>query len=216
MDLRQHVEHTLLSADATPERVLSHCRDARDHGLFGVCVSPRFVPLAREALEGAPVRIVTVAGFPLGTSASSVKAEEARRAALDGAHEIDMVLAIGLAKAGRLAEVEDDVRRVRDATPGGVLKVILETGYFEEQELPAIVEAALAAGADFLKTCTGFGPRGATLRDVQLLAELSAGRARVKASGGIRTADAARALVEAGAARIGTSNGVEIARAITA
>jgi deoxyribose-phosphate aldolase len=205
------IEHTLLRADATPEAVDRHCQEALDAGLFGVCVSPVHVAAARRRL-GDAVRVVSVAGFPLGTSAPAVKAEEARRAVEDGASEVDMVLAIGHAVAGAWADVEADVRRVRDAVPGSVLKVILETGYFDEPGLRRAVEVAIAAGADFVKTSTGFGPRGATVEDVRILRDAARGRAQVKASGGVRTSEQARAMIAAGASRIGTSNGVVVAR----
>lgn len=210
MDLSRYIEHTLLAPDATAERVEQHCRDAVRHGLFGVCVAPVHVARAHDVVRGAKVRVVTVAGFPLGSSTSAVKAEEARRAAQDGADEVDMVVAIGQAKGARFDEVEADVREVRRAIPACVLKVILETGYFGESELRRVAEAALAGGADFLKTCTGFGPRGASTSDVRLLAQIANGRAGVKASGGIRTRESALAMIQAGAVRIGTSSGVEI------
>jgi deoxyribose-phosphate aldolase len=210
--LARCIEHTLLRADATPETVDRHCADALEAGLFGVCVSPVHVAAARRRVGGA-MRVVTVAGFPLGTSTPAVKAEEARRAVEEGAAEVDMVLAIGAALAGAWADVEADVRKVRDAIPGAVLKVILETGYFDEPGLRRAVEVAIAAGADFVKTSTGFGPRGATVDDIRILREAARGRAQVKASGGIRTADQARAMVAAGASRIGTSSGVTMVRA---
>jgi deoxyribose-phosphate aldolase len=210
MHLAAFIEHTLLRADATPEQVERHCAEAAAHGLFGVCISPLYVASARGWV-GDGVGVVTVAGFPLGTSASATKAEEARRAVLDGASEVDMVMAIGLARSEDWAGVRADILAVRAAVPDAVLKVILETGYFDEFALRRAAEVAVDAGADFLKTSTGFGPRGATAEDVRLLVEVAGGRAQVKASGGIRTVEQARAMIEAGAVRIGTSNGVEIA-----
>ena len=212
MDLSGYVEHTLLRADATVPDVERHCREAAGGELFGVCVSPVYVGRARQWLDGTGVRVVTVAGFPLGASASAAKAEEARVAVLDGADEVDMVAAIGLALSEEWAAVERDIRAVRDATRGRVLKVILETGYFSEARIRRAAEVAVGAGADFVKTSTGFGPRGASVADVVLLRDVVAGRAQVKASGGIRTAAFARDLIAAGAARIGTSNGVALAR----
>jgi deoxyribose-phosphate aldolase len=212
MNLARYVEHTLLRADATPERVEQHCREAASHGLFGVCISPVFVALARDCLRGTAVRVVTVVGFPLGTSTPMIKAAEARQAQQDGADEIDMVMAVGLALGGGWSAVEADIRAVRQAVPERVLKVILETGYLSADEMKRAAEAAVHAGAEFVKTSTGFGPRGATAGDVKLLYELVSGRAEVKASGGIRTAASAREMIEAGATRIGTSNGVEIAK----
>jgi deoxyribose-phosphate aldolase len=211
MRLADFIEHTLLRAEATATEVEHHCRAAIESGLLAVCISPVNVPSARRWV-GERAVVVSVAGFPLGTSAQAVKAEEARRAVEEGAAEVDMVLAIGHALAGAWAQVEADIRRVRDAIPASVLKVILETGYFDEPGLRRAVEAAIAAGADFLKTSTGFGPRGATEEDVRILREAARGRAQVKASGGIRSPAQARAMIAAGASRIGTSNGVVIAR----
>jgi deoxyribose-phosphate aldolase len=205
------VEHTLLRADATRAQVEAHCLEAKSAGLLAVCVSPLYVPAARRAV-GDAVRVVSVAGFPLGTSASAIKAEEARRAVGEGAHEVDVVMAIGLARSGEWSEVEADIAAVRAAIRGVPLKVILETGYFDEAAIRRAAGVAMAAGADFLKTSTGFGPRGASVEDVRLLSRVAEGRVGIKASGAIRTAAQARAMVEAGATRIGTSNGVEIVR----
>jgi deoxyribose-phosphate aldolase len=210
MRLARYVEHTLLRADATPADVERHCLEAVEHGLFAVCVSPVYVASARRWV-GDAAGVVAVAGFPLGTSTSATKADEARRAVADGAKEVDMVMAIGLARSADWAAVRADVLAVRQAVPDAVLKVILETGYFDEAAIRRAAEAAVEAGADFLKTSTGFGPRGATVEDVHILLGVAAGRAQVKASGGIRTAAQARAMIEAGATRIGTSNGGEIA-----
>jgi deoxyribose-phosphate aldolase len=210
LPLARYVEHTLLRADATREDVERHCREAALHGLFAVCISPLFVAAARHWV-GDAVRVVTTVGFPLGTSTSATKSDEARRAVLEGASEVDMVMAIGPAKGANWEAVRADVLAVRRAIPGALLKVILETGYFDEATIRLAAAAAIDGGADFLKTSTGFGPRGATVGDVRVLREVAGGRAQVKASGGIRTPSQARALIEAGAARIGTSNGVEIA-----
>jgi deoxyribose-phosphate aldolase len=154
--------------------------------------------------------VVTVAGFPLGTSTSASKAREAADAVTAGADEVDMVMALGAARAGDWAGVEADVHAVRLAIPGATLKVILETGHFDEAGIVRAARASVDGGADFVKTSTGYGPRGASVDDVRILCAAVGDRARVKASGGIRTAEQARALVAAGAARIGTSSGVEI------
>jgi deoxyribose-phosphate aldolase len=159
------------------------------------------------------VRIVTVVSFPLGASAPSVKAAEARRAVADGADELDMVMSIADALADDFAAVEEDVRAVRDAAPGCVLKVILETGLLDAEHMDAAARASVRAGADFVKTSTGFGPRGATVDDVTRLVRAVEGRAQVKASGGIRTREEALAFLAAGATRIGTSSGVAMVRA---
>lgn len=212
MNLADTIEHTALGSTVTPSQIEVLCREAAEHRLFGVCVSPRYVSLARRFLDGSPVRLVTVVGFPLGTSKTTVKIAEAREAIEDGAHEVDMVADLGAAKAGDLETVRTEVQQVKDAVGTATLKVILETGCFETAALRALAEAALRGGADFLKTSTGFGPRGASVSDVVLLCEVAKGRARVKASGGIRTTDAAKAMIAAGAARIGTSSGVALVR----
>jgi deoxyribose-phosphate aldolase len=211
-DLRRCIEHTRLRPETTPADIEVLCAEALENRLFGVCIPPLYVGAARRQLGAGGVALVTVVGFPLGYSTAETKAEEARRAVAEGADEIDMVLAVGLSRAGEWGRVTDDVRAVRAACPGRVLKVILETGLLSEDEVRRAAECAVTAGAEFVKTSTGFGPRGATVRDVELLAEVIGGRARIKASGGIRTAGEARALIAAGAARIGTSNGVGIAR----
>ncbi len=203
------IEHTLLRPDATLDDVARLCAEARDHGLFGVCVSPAYVAAAvRHASDR--VCVVSVAGFPLGTSASETKATEAARAVADGAREVDMVMAIGRARAGEWDAVEADVRAVREAVPGAVLKAILETGFFDEAGIRRAARACVDAGADFVKTSTGFGPRGASVEDVLALRDAVGARARIKAAGGIRTAAQAQALVDAGATRIGTSSGPQI------
>jgi deoxyribose-phosphate aldolase len=203
------IEHTLLRADATPDDVARLCAEARDHGLFGVCVSPVYVERACR-WAGDRVCVVTVAGFPLGTSTSASKAREAADAVTAGAREVDMVMALGAARAGDWAAVEADVHAVRVAIPGATLKVILETGHFDEATIVRAARASVDGGADFVKTSTGYGPRGASVDDVRILRAAVGDRARVKASGGIRTAEQARALVAAGATRIGTSSGVEL------
>lgn len=210
MHLGDYIEHTALEATTTPARIEALCREATEHSFFGVCVAPRYVLLAEQCLRDTPVKIITVVGFPFGADRTTIKARAAEEAAADGAHEVDMVGAIGLAISGGWGAVEAEVQEVRRTTPGITLKVILETGYFGEEQIRRFAEAAIAGGADFVKTSTGFGPRGATLGDVRLLYALARGRAEVKASGGIRTADSARAMIEAGATRIGTSHGVAI------
>jgi deoxyribose-phosphate aldolase len=199
VDLAPHIEHTRLAAETTPHGVEEVCRDAAEAGLFGVCVNPIHVALAKKRLEGTNVRLVTVAGFPMGAART----------------EVDMVMAIGLALASDWTAVEEDVRAVREAIPRSVLKVILETGHFDDAGIKRAAEVCVVAGADFVKTSTGYGPRGATVHDVELLVAAVSGRARVKASGGIRTHTQGVALVQAGASRLGTSRGVAIARSLT-
>jgi len=191
------IEHTLLRADATREDVERTCAEAVRWGCFGVCIPHNRVAQARHA----PVPVVTVVGFPLGFERGDVKAAAARSARVLGASEIDMVLGIGLVKDGDWAQVRTELEAVRESAGKLPLKVILETGFLTETELRKAAELAMEAGADFLKTCTGFGPRGATLEDVRILLEYGP----VKAAGGIRTREQAEAFLEAGATRIGTS-----------
>jgi deoxyribose-phosphate aldolase len=205
------VEHTLLRPEATPDQVDRLCDEAVLHGFFGICVAPLYVARAARRLDGSAPVVVTVVGFPLGASVPAVTAAEAHRAAADGAAELDLVIPIGLALAGDLDAVRRTVAEVREAIPDRVLKVILETGHFAPAALRALARAVLAAGPDLLKTSTGFGPRGASVEDVALLAACGEGRVGVKASGGIRTLALARALVDAGATRLGTSSGPAIA-----
>lgn len=210
MQLAQYIEHTAVAPNVTPESIERLCCDAVEHSLFGVCVSSVFVSLAEQCLRGSPVRIVSIAGFPFGACKPAIKAEEAAEAVSDGAHEVDMVMAIGLALGGGWNAVAADVRAVRSAIGNATLKVILETGYLDADQMRQAALVATDEGADFVKTSSGYGPRGVTVGDVELLYGFLAGRAEIKASGGIRTAEAARRLVEAGATRIGTSRGVDL------
>jgi len=204
------IEHTLLRAAATPGEIAQLCREAKQHGFHGVCVNPLLVRLAAEELAGDSPCVVSVVAFPLGATVPAVAAAEARQAVQDGADEIDMVIPIGLALVGDDAAVTRSVAAVREVVPEKPLKVILETGHFPVERIRSLACAVLEGAPDFLKTSTGFGPRGASVDDVRLLVESAEGRARVKAAGGIRTAAAAQAMIAAGAARLGTSSGIAI------
>lgn len=208
------IDHTLLKPEARPEDVERLCREAVEWGFGAVCVNPLYVRRAVRALEGHPVKVAVVVGFPLGATTVLTRVVEAVEAVAAGAREVDMVAPAGLLLAGDEGGYAEAIRAVARAIGGDViLKVILETGLLPSAEWKR--RAALVAvqeGAHFVKTSTGFGPGGATVDDVRLLAEAVAGRAGVKASGGIRTAEAALQMVEAGATRIGTSSGVAILR----
>jgi deoxyribose-phosphate aldolase len=209
--LAGRIEHTNLKAEATGADILRLCGEAVEYGFYSVCVGPCYVRLARESLgKGSMVRVTTVAGFPLGLSASKTKAHEAQLALHDGADEVDMVMAIGAAREGLWDIVGDDIASVRTAVPGMVLKVIIETGHFSAEEIARAVKVASDAGADYVKTSTGFGPRGASLEDIRIMREAAGGRAKVKAAGGIRTQEQATAMIDAGADLIGTSSGPHI------
>lgn len=208
MQLAPYIDHTLLKATATLADIRTLCEEARQHSFYAVCINPVFIPHARAWLEGSDVKVATVCGFPLGAVSSEQKALEARLSADAGADEIDMVIHVGSALAGDWDAVEADVRAVRRAVPEQVLKVIIETCYLSDEQKRRATEAAVQGGADFVKTSTGFGTGGATVEDVKLMAEVIAGRAQIKAAGGVRTPADAQAMIEAGATRLGTSGGV--------
>ena len=212
MDLRLYVEQTLLRPEATGAEVRAHCEEALRLGFVGVCVVPARVPVAASVLRGRPVAIVTTAGFPHGTSTPDVKAFEAERAYGSGATDVDFVMNPGAAKDGDWDAVLREFTTLRGAVPEAVLKVIIETGHLTEDEVRRAAACAVEAGLDFVKTSTGYGPRGATPEDVRLLRSAVGERCRVKASGGIRTRAQALALVAAGADRLGTSRGPDLLR----
>lgn len=206
-ELAALVDHTLLKPEATGADVIALLAEAADLAVYAVCVSPPMVPVAAAA---GGVRVATVAGFPSGKHVSAIKAQEAAQAVASGASEVDMVIDIGAALAGELDAVRSDIAAVRAAVPGAVLKVIVESavllGDTDARTLTSVCRAAEEAGADFVKTSTGFHPAGgASVRAVALMAEAVGGRLGVKASGGIRTAADAVAMVEAGATRLGLS-----------
>ncbi|MEJ5183654.1 MAG: deoxyribose-phosphate aldolase [Rectinemataceae bacterium] len=206
----QSIDHTLLKATATEEQIRALCADAKTHGFKSVCVNPCWVPVCARELSGSDVLVCTVVGFPLGANSTAVKAEEARRAVAEGAREIDMVINVGWAKAGDWKAVQDEIAAVVEASRPAIVKVIIETCYLTREEKIAACRAAVAAGAAFVKTSTGFGTGGATVDDVRLMKEAVGTGAEVKASGGIRTLADAIAMLEAGATRIGASAGVSI------
>lgn len=198
----QMVDHTLLKPEATAADVAAFVAEARSLGVWSVCVSPSMLPV-----DGGEVRVTAVCGFPSGKHTSEIKAAEATRAVGDGADEIDMVIDVGAAVAGDWDYVQSDIAAVRAAVPEPtVLKVIIESAALTDEQIVRACEAAEAAGADFVKTSTGFHPAGgASAHAVELMAATVGGRLGVKASGGIRTGAAARAMIAAGATRLGLS-----------
>ncbi|MBV9748007.1 MAG: deoxyribose-phosphate aldolase [Acetobacteraceae bacterium] len=204
------IDHTILKPEATEAQVRRFCAEAAQYRFRSVCINPIHVRLAAGELAGTGVLACSVVGFPFGATTSAVKAAEAAGAVADGAGEIDMVIAIGALKDGRLDAVRNDIAAVRRACRGAVLKVILETCLLTDDEKRAACGLARDAGADFVKTSTGFSTGGATAEDVALMRAAVGDALGVKASGGIRTFDAARAMVAAGATRIGTSSGVAL------
>lgn len=214
MDIARMIDHTLLKPDATPQQIAQLCAEAREYGFAAVCVNPVHVAQAAALLAGSAVVVCSVAGFPLGANGTAAKVFETRQAIADGAREIDMVISIGHLKAGDDDHVRDDIRSVVEAAhAGGALcKVIIETALLTDDEKRRACLLAVDAGADFVKTSTGFASGGATVEDVALMRTVVGERARVKAAGGIRTLADARAMIAAGADRIGTSSGVAIVR----
>jgi len=212
------IDHTLLKATATDKAVRTLCAEAKTHRFASVCVNPCWVRLCVEELKGSGTPVCAVVGFPLGENETETKAEEARLAVSRGAAEIDMVINIGMAKSGSWNAVERDIAAVveatrtaaREASRSALVKVIIETCYLDRDEKILACRAALAAGAEFVKTSTGFGTGGATIEDVALLRETVGSAMKVKASGGIRTRADAVAMLDAGADRIGASSGVAI------
>lgn len=214
--LASMIDHTLLKPDARAEQIRHLCAEARQYGFASVCLNPTWVSLAAALLAGTEVKVCTVVGFPLGATLPEVKAYETQAAIAAGADEVDMVLNIGRLKDGEDQAVEEDIRAVvqaaRQARPDDpvIVKVILETVLLTDEEKQRACRLAQAAGADFVKTSTGFSGGGATPEDVALMRQVVGDRMGVKAAGGVRTAEDALAMIAAGANRIGASAGVAI------
>jgi deoxyribose-phosphate aldolase len=204
------IDHTILKPDATQAQVRQFCDEAKQHGFRSVCVNSIHVPFVAEQLRGSDVRVCSVVGFPLGAMPPAVKAAETAAAVTAGAEEIDMVIPVGALKEGRHAEVLADITAVRAACPDAVLKVIIETCLLTDAEKTAACQLSVQAKADFVKTSTGFSTGGATVEDVALMRATVGPSVGVKASGGVRTLEAAHAMIAAGANRIGTSSGVAL------
>ena len=210
MKYNKLIDHTLLKQDATPEQILKLCEEAKEYDFMSVCVNPAYVPLAAEALKGSSVKVCTVIGFPLGMNLTKTKVEEAQLCIKQGADEIDMVINVGMLKSGNDDYVEAEIAELKAVAGERVLKVIIETCLLTDEEKVRVCRLAKNAGADFVKTSTGFSTGGATVHDVRLMRETVGPEMGVKASGGVRTHEDLLAMVEAGANRIGTSNGTKI------
>jgi deoxyribose-phosphate aldolase len=211
-EIARLIDHTLLKPEASREDIQRLCEEAIDYGFASVCVNPWNVSQAAELVRGTEVRVCAVVGFPLGATLPIVKEFEAGEALKAGAQEIDMVINIGALKSGQEALAEADIRGVADAShrAGALCKVILETAVLTREEKVRGSLLAKKAGADFVKTSTGFGPGGATAEDVRLIRETIGSGTGIKAAGGVRTLEDLRKMVQAGATRIGTSSGVKI------
>jgi deoxyribose-phosphate aldolase len=208
----------LLRPETTRGQIAELCREARKYGFAAVCVNPCWVALAVSELVGSPVKIATVAGFPLGATSTEAKLAEAAAALRVGAQEIDMVMNIGALRGGDLEAVKQDIHAVAAEchAAGAIVKVILETALLDDRQKAVACVLAKMAGADFVKTSTGFGPAGATAEDVALMRRVVGAEMGVKAAGGIKTLDDLRRMIAAGANRIGTSAGVKIVEASAA
>src|SRR5580700_7850809 len=211
-EIARLIDHTLLKPEASREDIRRLCEEAIDYGFASVCVNPWNVSQAADLLRGTEVRVCAVVGFPLGATLSIVKAFEAGEALKDGAQEIDMVINVGALKSGQEALAEADIRGVVDAShrAGALCKVILEAALLTREEKVRGAHLAKKAGADFVKTSTGFGPGGATVEDVRLIRETVGSGTGIKAAGGVRTLSDLQKMVEAGATRVGSSSGVKI------
>lgn len=205
--LAQYIDHTLLKPDATVAEIKKICDETIRYGFKAVCVNGCHVALAKKQLKGHNVQLATVVGFPLGAMSTKAKVMEAEDAIKNGADEIDMVLNIGWLKSGMDEAVREDIAMVKSAIGDAILKVILETCFLTDDEKKRACQLAVAAGAEFVKTSTGFGSGGATLADVQLMKATVGQQAKIKASGGIRDRQTALEYIELGVARIGTSSG---------
>ena len=209
------IDHTILKADATRADIVKICREARQYSFASVCINPYWVPLVKAELAGSPVKVCTVVGFPLGATSTEAKVAETAAALRAGAQEIDMVINVGALRSGDHEAVKVDIQEVVRVShsAGAIVKVILETALLDDNQKAVACTLCKLAGADFVKTSTGFGPSGATAQDVALMREVVGPSMGVKASGGIRTLADFRAMTAAGASRIGASASVKIVEA---
>ncbi len=205
MNLAKYIDYTLLKATATPAQIEKLCQEARQYGFFSVCVNSGYVPLVVRELKGSEVKVCTVVGFPLGAMSTQGKLHETSTALAEGADEIDMVINLGLLLSGQTAKVRDEIALLKKETADKVLKVIIETCYLTDEQKRLASQLCVEAGADFVKTSTGFGTAGATLADVRLIKEVVGDKALIKASGGIRDRETALQYIALGVSRIGAS-----------
>ena len=218
MNLAQYIDHTLLKADASLPQIEKLCQEAKENKFMSVCVNSYYVKSAVQLLSGTNVKVCTVVGFPLGASTMETKRFEAMKAVAEGAKEIDMVLNISAVKSGNWQYVLDDMSSLSQVChqQGAILKVILETSLLNDEEKKKACELAVMAKVDFVKTSTGFSTGGATVEDIKLMRSVVGPNMGIKASGGIRNTETAKAMIEAGATRLGTSASVDIVKGLNA
>lgn len=215
-DILKMIDHTLLKPEATEEMVENLCNEALQYGFAAVCVNPYFVRKCKDLLKDSDVKVATVIGFPLGANTKEVKAFETKDAINNGAQEIDMVINIGALKNKDYGIVKEDIKAVVEAAKGeAIVKVIIETSLLTEEEKTKACQLSMEAGADFVKTSTGFSTGGATVEDVKLMKSIVGDKLEIKASGGVRDLDTAKKMIDAGASRLGASAGVKIAEEIS-
>ena len=210
MNLNQYIDHTLLKATTTPDDIIKLCNEAKKYNFYAVCVNSCYILLAANQLKNSDVKVAAVVGFPLGASSCHAKVCEAEQCVNDGADEIDMVLNIGLLKAKLHKSIREEISAVNEAIGSRILKVILETCYLTDDEIKISCQIAKLAGADYVKTSTGFGTGGATEHAVKIMVDEVGDTLKIKASGGIKDAKTAKKYIEMGVNRIGTSSGIEI------
>lgn len=216
MELNKYIDHTVLKAVTEPKDIIKLCQEASEHKFYAVCVNGCYVKLAKKELEGTEVKVCAVIGFPLGAMSTEAKIFEAKQCIKDGASEIDMVINIGMLKAGEYDYVENEIRQIKEAIGENILKVIIENCYLTDSEKRKATELCLNAKADFVKTSTGFGTGGATFEDISLMKSIVGDRAQLKAAGGVRDLETAKKYIELGVTRLGTSSGVELVTTGTA
>lgn len=210
MQINRMIDHTLLKPEATREQIKKICEEALEYNFKSVCINPFWVSYAKEMLKDSEVGVCTVIGFPLGANTTNLKAYEAKEAVKNGADEIDMVLNIGLLKSKEYDLVEEDIKSVVKASEGKLVKVILETCLLDNDEIVKACELSMSAGADFVKTSTGFNESGAKAEDVALMRKTVGDKLGVKASGGIRDLKKSQEMIDNGATRLGVSAGIAI------
>jgi deoxyribose-phosphate aldolase len=216
MELNKYIEHTNLKPDCTQQDVIRLCEEAVAHGFYGVCVSPYYVQLAKKNIKKAPVKIITVVGFPFGYNTVASKVEETKKAIISGADEVDVVMNIAAFKSGDDATVLNDLQAVIMAChlQNKLAKVIIETALLSKDEIERACRLCIDSEADFVKTSTGFASSGAKVEDIELMKRVLPAKIKIKAAGGIKDTATAEAMINAGASRLGTSSGVAIAGAI--
>ncbi len=210
MNLSKYIDHTILKAIARPSDIKQLCKEAKEYNFYAVCVNGCYVKLAKQELADSDIKVAAVIGFPLGSMSTEAKVAETQICINDGADEIDMVINVGMLQSGNNDFVEGEIHAIKNTCGNKILKVIIETCYLTEEEKRTACKLAMEAGADFVKTSTGFGTGGATLEDVKLMKEVVGDKLKIKASGGIRDKETAKKFIALGISRIGTSSGIKI------